>query len=228
MTNDLILIIEDDDAIHRMLADLLHKNGYRTESAFSGTEALRLIGTHSFDLVLLDLMLPGLSGEEVLQKIRAVSTVPVIVLTAKKNKETTVSLLKLGADDYIVKPFYPNELLARIEVCFRQTKQTHHKGKLSYKDIILDPDTHLVTVNGTQLSLTRREFLILELFMSHPQKVFSKANIYEAVWGDEFFGDDNTVNVHISKIRNKLAQASPGSEYIQTVWGVGFKLADDI
>ncbi|WP_093857845.1 response regulator transcription factor [Tenuibacillus multivorans] len=228
VTNCTILIIEDDDDIHRMLVNLLHKNGYHTESAFSGTEALRLFETHSFDFVLLDLMLPGLPGEDVLQKIRAVSTVPIIVLTAKKDKETTVRLLKLGADDYIVKPFYPNELLARIEVRFRQTEPAHYKDKLSYKDIQLDLDKHIVTVNGTQLSLTRREFLILELLVRHPYKVFSKANIYESVWGDEFFGDDNTVNVHISKLRNKLAQASPGSEYIQTVWGVGFKLAEDI
>ncbi|MTW85714.1 response regulator [Virgibacillus dakarensis] len=211
-----------------MLADLLYKNDYRTVSAFSGTEALRLFETNSFDLVLLDLMLPGLPGEDVLQKIRVISKVPIIVITAKKDKETTVHLLKLGADDYIVKPFYPDELLARIEVRFRQIESVHDKDKLSYKDITLDPETHIVTVNGTQLSFTRREFLILKLFMQHPHKVFSKANIYETVWGDEYFGDDNTVSVHVSKIRSKLEQASPESEYIKTVWGVGFKLADDI
>lgn len=228
MTNRMILIVEDDNNIHRMLVDLLQKNDYHTESAFSGTEALRLFESHSFDLVLLDLMLPGLPGENVLQKIRAASTVPIIAITAKKDKETTVHLLKLGADDYIVKPFYPDELLARIEVRFRQTEPRHHQDKLSYKDITLDPDTHLVTVNGRKLSLTGREFLILELLVSHPHKVFSKANIYETVWGDDFFGDDNTVSVHVSNIRSKLLQASPESGYIQTVWGVGYKLADDI
>ncbi len=228
MASRAILIVEDDNTIQGMLANLLHKNDFQTESAYAGTEALRLLETRAFDLVLLDLMLPGLSGEEVLQKIRTVSKVPIIVITAKSDKESTVHLLKIGADDYLVKPFYPDELLARIEVRLRRTEPADLKNELSYKDITLDPDTYVAKVNGVQLPLTRREFLILQLFMRHPHKVFSKANIYEAVWGDEFYGDENTVNVHVSKIRTKLAQVNPESDYIQTLWGIGFKLADHI
>lgn len=223
MRSKKILIVEDDNDIHRMLKDLLHQHDYQTESSYSGTEALRLFESERFDLMLLDLMLPGLSGEELLGKIRNKSPMPIIAITAKKDKETTVKLLKMGADDYIVKPFYPEELIARIELRLRQPVVNEQTNILSYNEITIDLDMHQATINGREMNLTPREFMILELFIRYPHKVFSKANLYETVWGNEFLGDDNTVNVHISKLRNKIKERLPEANYIQTVWGVGFK-----
>lgn len=223
MSSKKILIVEDDNDIHRMLKDLLHQHNYQTESSYSGTEALRLFETDTFDLMLLDLMLPGLSGEELLEKIRTKSSMPIIAITAKKDKETTVRLLKMGADDYIVKPFYPEELIARIELRLRQPVVNEQANILTYNEISIDLDTFQASIKGEDIKLTPREFMILEIFLRYPHKVFSKANLYETVWGNEFLGDDNTVNVHISKLRNKIKEKLPDANYIQTVWGVGFK-----
>ena len=220
-----ILISEDDTHISEMLTHLLKQNGYTPVAAYSGTETLLLFAQGGFSLVLLDLMLPGKTGEEVLTEIRKSSSIPIIVLTAKVDKETTVNLLKLGADDYISKPFDVNELLARITVQLRRTSPTTPQNIITYKDITLDKDGFdAANTNGIKAGLSKREFEILSLMLSHPQKVFTKNNIYESVWGTDFFGDDNTVNVHISKLRAKLAAISPEQEYIQTVWGIGFKM----
>ena len=222
----MILIAEDDIFISEMLCELLTQHGHTPIPAFSGTEALMCLQQGGFALMLLDLMLPGKTGKEVLQEVRKTSAVPIIVLTAMADKETTVSLLKLGADDYIVKPFDNNELLARIDVQLRKSAASN-KGKLKFKDIVLDLEGYDAYVNGTSAGLSKREYEILRLMMSHPQKVFSKNNLYESVWGDEFMGDDNIINVHISKLRGKLAAHSPGVEYIKTVWGIGFKMGEE-
>jgi len=221
-----VLIVEDDMHINELLNELLTQNGYKTSSAYSGTEALLLLSQNKYSLVLLDLMLPGKTGDEVLRETRAVHSTPIIVLTAKTDKETTVKLLQMGADDYLVKPFDNNELLARIAVQLRRVNPTA-ADSLNFKDITLDLNGYDAFINGAKAGLSKREFEILHLMMQHPQKVFTKNNLYESVWGGEFFGDDNTVNVHISKLRTKLAAASSGSskeEYIQTVWGIGFKM----
>lgn len=224
-----ILVIEDDSDISNMICDLLKQNGYNAKPAYSGTEAL-IVFDDKIDLVLLDLMLPGLNGELVLQEIRKHSNVPVIGLSAKSDKSSTVNLLKTGADDYIVKPFNNDELLARIEAQMRRYNRSSslpvENNKLTYKDIAIDTETYSVQVGDTPVSLTKREFLILELLMKHPKKVFTKSNLYEYVWNDEFFGDENTINVHISNIRLKLAKANPSEEYIQTVWAIGFKMSE--
>ncbi len=224
-----ILVIEDDSDISNMICDLLEQNGYNTKSAHSGTEAL-IVFDKKIDLVLLDLMLPGLKGEMVLQEIRKHSNIPVICLSAKSDKASTINLLKSGADDYIVKPFNNDELLARIEAQLRRynpaSSLPSENNKLSYKDISIDKETYSVQVGDTTVSLTKREFLILELLMKYPKKVFTKSNLYEHVWNDEFFGDENTINVHISNIRSKLAKENPSEEYIQTVWGIGFKMSE--
>lgn len=224
-----ILVIEDDVDISNMICDLLMQNGYAAKPAYSGTEAL-MIFDNKVNLVLLDLMLPGVNGELVLQEIRKHSNVPVIGLSAKTDKSSTINLLKSGADDYIVKPFNNDELLARIEVQLRRYNQvpslTSENNKLTYKDISIDIETYSVQVGDTLVTLTKREFLILELLMKYPKKVFTKSNLFEHVWNDEFFGDDNTINVHISNIRSKLAKANPTEEYIQTVWGIGFKMSE--
>jgi DNA-binding response OmpR family regulator len=220
-----ILTVEDDAFISEMLCDLLRQNGYAPTAAYSGTEAILLLAQNSYSLVILDLMLPGKTGEEVLQEIRKNSEVPVIVLTARTDKVTTVKLLQLGADDYIAKPFDNSELIARIDALLRRAKALKPNGEqLKFKDITLDPDTYDALIDGKKAKLSKREFEILQLLMSYPEKVFTKNNLYESIWGGEFLGDDNTINVHISKLRAKLNTISPNTEYIQTIWGIGFKM----
>jgi len=221
-----ILIVEDDGDINNMLCDLLEQNGYISTAAYSGTEAVMRFGSDKYDLVLLDLMLPGKSGIDVLTEIKAVSSVPVIALTAVSDKDSVVSLLKTGADDYITKPFDNSELLARIEVQFRNSAGIYEQHPTSFKDIILDNERYDGFINNQPLQLSKREFEILALLMRNPKKVFTKNNLYESVWHDEFLGDDNTINVHISKIRAKIAKIKPDDEYIHTVWGIGFKMQE--
>jgi DNA-binding response OmpR family regulator len=220
-----ILIVEDDIHINEMLGELLSRNGYTPVSAYSGTEALLILPKGGFSLVLLDLMLPGKSGEQVLTEMRETSSIPVIVLTARTDKETTVKLLRLGADDYIAKPFDNNELLARISVQLRHAIPQNSGGaELQFKDVTLELESYDAVVNGQKAGLSKREFEILKLMIEYPGKVFTKNNLYESVWGGKFLGDDNTINVHISKLRAKLNVLSPDTEYIQTVWGIGFKM----
>jgi len=224
-----ILVIEDDIHISGMLCALLKQNGYAPVAAYSGTEALLILPQGGFSLILLDLMLPGKTGEEVLTEIRTHLSIPVIVLTARTDKETTTQLLRAGADDYIAKPFDNNELLARIDVQLRRaTPKTSETVQLRHKDILLDLDSFDAFIGDQRAGLSKREFEILRLMMSHPNKVFTKNNLYESVWGGEFLGDDNTINVHISKLRGKLHSISPGTEYIQTVWGIGFKMSESV
>lgn len=226
---DYILIVEDDNEINRMLQELLQGNGYEVESAYSGTEALLYLEKQTPQAVVLDLMLPGMEGEELLSEIKKKSKdIAVIVSSAKDDVHTRVEMLRAGADDYVVKPFDTEELLARLEATLRRyTKGVKHESgshTLTFKDIVMDTDQHRVMVSGQEISLTRREYLILELFLSNPNKVFTKNNIYESVWNEEFAGEDNAVNVHISNIRQKLAKVNDKETYIQTVWGIGFKM----
>jgi DNA-binding response OmpR family regulator len=221
-----ILIVEDDVYISEMLCDLLTQNGYDPTAAYSGTEALLRLPGGGFSLMLLDLMLPGKTGEQVLEEVRAVHSLPIIVLTAKADKETTIRLLRLGADDYLVKPFDNGELLARMAVLLRRAESygNANDSALRFKDIVLDIEGFDAMVKGKKAGLSKREFEILRLLMTHPQKVFTKNNLYKSVWGGEFLGDDNTINVHISHLRAKLNAQHPGEEYIQTVWGIGYKM----
>lgn len=218
-----VLVAEDDNDINNMLRDLLENAGFAVEQAFSGTEAVRLMAG-GFDLVMLDLMLPGLAGEEVLKRIRETSDTPVIVVSAKDDKSSKVGLLKSGADDYVTKPFDTDELLARIEALLRRKGKTEDEKILRYKNIEINTVTFETSVNGAAVLLTKREFLILQLLMSNPKKVFTKNNIFESVWNEPFLGEDNSINVHISNIRNKLSKAGGEDKYIQTVWGIGFKM----
>lgn len=217
-----ILIVEDDPDINNLLAEILSRAGYGVQQAFSGTEGKLLLAQGLPSLALLDLMLPGMTGEELIAHIRQSSALPVIVLSAKDAGQDKVAALRLGADDYVTKPFDEQELLARIEANLRRAGlQPTADARLAYKDIVLDRETRRVQAADRDVPLTAREFDILELLMGNPKKVFTKANIYQSVWNDEFYGDDNTVNVHISNLRSKLQ-----GDYIQTVWGIGFKLVD--
>ena len=218
-----ILIVEDDAHISNFIAEALAKSDYSYAQAFSGTEALLLLEKHTFRLILLDLMLPGISGEDFLKKIKPLFTTPVIVISAKGELDSKVDLLMLGAEDYITKPFEIKELLARIAVQLRRVGNGQASKILKHKDITLNSDTMQICIHDKKLSLTKQEYKILELLMSYPSKIFSKQNIYEYAWEGFYIGEDKTINVHISNIRQKLKAVSD-EDYIETVWGVGFKL----
>ena len=223
-----ILVVEDDQDINRLLCKILEDGGYCCRPAFSGSEAMLWAGQYDYDLILLDLMLPGLTGEEFIAELRKSRTMPIIVLSAKAGLESRVNVLKLGADDFIPKPFDNAEVLARVEAQLRRYKQFDRGSGgavLTHGDLVLDKEGVTVTAGGKPVTITAREFRILALLMEHPKKVFTREELYQQVGGGEYMGDDNTVNVHISNLRSKLAKASP-TEYIKTVWGIGFKLND--
>lgn len=169
--------------------------------------------------------MPGLPGEDIILLVRQKSSMPIIVLSAKDTPQDKISALRTGADDYITKPFDEGELLARIEAAIRRAegRPTPVVKTLTFQEICMDCEERTVTVEGKRVPLTAREFDILALLLSNPKKVFTKANLFRSVWNDEFLGDDNTVNVHISNLRSKLGK----KEYIKTVWGIGFKLSEE-
>lgn len=240
-----ILIVEDDIDINNLLAKILKKEGYEPVQAYSGTEAwLRLDqdAILQYSLILLDLMLPGLMGEELIGKIREISSIPILVLSAKSALKDRVGVLNLGADDYLTKPFEKDEVIARVNSALRRylqfgqdsgqrepvTGQEDGAGEsmepLRYKDMVLDVQSREVKLLGSPLVLTAHEFDLLCLLMQHPGKVFSRESLYEQIWQNGYYGEDNTVNVHISNLRKKIAAIDPDTEYIKTVWGIGFKL----
>lgn len=220
-----ILIIEDDTNINNMVSEYLTGSGYLCTQAFSGSEGALRFSMEEFDLILLDLMLPGMTGEELIRTFAG--KVPVIVLSAKNELDSKVELLTAGANDYICKPFDLKELLVRVQVQLRSLPASNlpdAQTELHYKEWILDPETQEMTAAGLPVELTLHEFRILELLMKHPKKVFTKQLIYEYAWEEDYFVEDKTINVHISNIRSKLKPSQTDS-YIQTVWGMGFKLS---
>jgi len=225
-----VLIVEDDENINNLLREALTKHGLNCTQAFSGTEGLIVFKNDKFDLVLLDLMMPGMDGQTLTQRIREVSKVPIIIVSAKSNVDSKVDLLTTGADDFIGKPFELKELIARVDVQLRHKEDEEnqddieHAKVMSFKDLTLNGEKYQVTVKGEDIGLTRQEFRILELFLKYPGKVFSKREIYEYAWNDVYIGEDKTINVHISNIRTKIKKISE-DEYIDTIWGVGFRLA---
>lgn len=224
-----ILVVEDDNDINAILSRIVRQAGYDAVSAYSGTEALLQFERCKPCLVLLDLMLPGLSGREVLEKLRGeyASAVPVIVLSAKGGLGDKVSLLDTGADDYIVKPFEPQEVLARMRSALRRAGSVQERAEqpLTYKNIALFPDIRKVTVCGGELVLTSIEYDLLLTFMRNPEKVYSRQKLYEEVWKDGYYGTDHTVNVHVSNLRKKIKELDEKEDYIQSVYGIGFRLA---
>lgn len=225
-----VLVVEDDADINGLLCNILKKEGYKVRGAYSGSEAIMCLEQFDYDIVMLDLMLPGINGESIIDEIRKSKTMPIIVISAKDTQESKINVLKSGADDFISKPFDINEVLVRVEVQLRRykqfSKQEKQDNKIKHKNILLDTESRQVFIKNNEIALTVREFSILELLMSNPHKVFSRANLFESVWNNEFLGDDNTVNVHVSNLRSKLAKVDGQEEYIQTVWGIGFKLKD--
>lgn len=218
-----ILIIEDNDDINAMIADYLMKNKYQCDQAYSGTEGKIYFLNNHYDLIVMDLMLPGLSGETLLNEIRKQSKVPIIILTAKDTVDSKVNLLSAGADDYLCKPFDLEELLARIQVQLR--KSDNSSELLQFKELTLNNRAYDAFIKSYSLYLTKHEYYILELLMKNPKRVFTKQEIYEYAWNDSYYGDDKTITTHISNIRKKIKQVA-SEEYIKTIWGIGFKMAD--
>ena len=218
-----ILVIEDDREIRKILVQCLGKAGYKVSEEGDGNRAEIAMKNGRYDLILLDLMLPGLSGEYLINEFRKYSDTPVIIISAKSAMETKLETLRLGADDYITKPFDIDEVLVRIQVVLRRTNSSGMGDVLKAGKITLYRDENRVEVDGEQLSLTLKETKLLEMFMANPSKTFTKANLYEQVWEDVYYYEDNTINVHISNLRNKLKKAS-GTDVIETVWGIGYKL----
>ncbi len=224
-----ILTAEDDKEINRLICEYLSSQGYETLSAPNGLDAVRIAREQSdLSLIILDLMLPFRSGDMVLQKIREFSDIPAIVVSAKSETHSKIELLRMGADDYITKPFDLDELLVRVEAVLRRYEgnaaKTEEKKVLSHKNLTLDPISGTAEVCGNALTLTGKEFAILELMLKQPAKLWSKANLFESVWGEDYLSDDNTVKVHMSNIRQKLKNLDPDNDYIETVWGMGYRL----
>lgn len=218
-----ILIIDDDVHIGNVLEEMLLKNGYKVMRAYSGTEALLVLGQSQPDLVLLDLMLPGLSGEELLPHIEGI---PVIVLSAKVDIDNKVDLLLNGAADYVVKPFNSKELLARIAVQFRQQSVKKMDGVLVFEEITLDLKQHQVIVSDQLVKLTRTEYAILKLLMQNSSQVITKSLLLDRISEDTPDCTETSLKMHISNLRKKLRLAS-GRDYIEAIWGIGFKLHSD-
>ena len=217
-----ILIIDDDINIGNMLEELLTKEGYLTSRAYSGTEALLFLSNHTPDLVLLDLMLPGLSGEDVLPKIKGI---PVIIISAKIGIDSKVDMLLGGAADYITKPFDTKELLARIAVALRKSSENRNTGKLIFDDIVLDKTLYKVFVDGKYVKLTKTEYAILKLLMENPTQVITKSIMLDRISEDTPDCVESSLKVHISNLRKKLKDAG-GKNYIEAVWGIGFKMIE--
>jgi DNA-binding response OmpR family regulator len=225
-----ILLVEDDIEINQLVTKYLSKEGFEVHSVYDGKEALFFLNGHEYQLVVLDLMLPNVKGHEVLRLIRAKGTVPVIILSAKDSETDKILGLELGADDYLTKPFTIGELMARVKAQlrrytdFRSGTAESDAELIRHGELDLNLKTFEVLVAGQRKSLTAKEFAILKLFLTNPTRVFTKSQIFEAVWQEESISDDNTVMVHINRLRAKIEQDPSNPAHVQTVWGFGYKL----
>ena len=227
-----ILLVEDDREISEMLEEFLIQEAFEVVPAFDGLEACEKFEDGEFDLVLLDLRIPKMSGMDVMKTIREKSVVPILIVSAKDSLLDKSLGLELGADDYITKPFVMAEVLARIKANLRRTNQyaagssrkQEEPATLSCGDIQLNPADFTVRKRGKKIDLTAKEFEILRLLMQNPKKVYTKEQIYSLVWEDAYLGDENAVNVHISRLRNKIEDDARNPEYIITVWGFGYRI----
>ena len=217
-----ILIIDDDIHINEMLEEVLIQEGYQVSHAYSGTEALLFLANEKPDLILLDLMLPGLTGEEVLPQIEKI---PVIVMSAKVEVKDKVALLLNGAEDYITKPFEIEELLARIVVQLRKSTRLDSSEKLMYREITVNMVTHEAWVGEHEVKLTKTEFAILKILLEHPKQVITKTVLLDRVSEETPDCMESSLRVHIGNLRKKLREIS-GKDYIEAVWGIGFKMAE--
>ena len=222
-----ILVVEDDVDIHNLIKSVLEKERYEINSAYSGTEAILLIEKNDIDLILLDLMLPGLTGEEIIKKV---TNIPIIVISAKISSEDKVNILSNGANDYITKPFDTNELLARVKVQLRINKKEQNT-KLIYKDMVLDKAAPILYIKKEKINLTKTEYIILKQLLLNPKQIITKTKLIQILNEDNKINfatqicDENSLKVHISNIRKKIRNVTT-DEYIESIWGIGFKLYD--
>lgn len=226
-----ILLVEDDTEISEMLKNFLMTENFEVVTAYDGESACEKFFADEYSIVLLDLMIPKISGMEVMKTIRAASTVPIMIISAKDTDSDKTLGLGLGADDYVTKPFSVTEVLARIKANIRRNTQyaagTDAEGDTITKgELTLNTGDYSVMKNGEKIELTAKEFEILYLLMKNPKKVYTKEQMYSRVWNDVYMGDENAVNVHISRLRNKIEDNPREPEYVVTVWGIGYKLGD--
>ncbi|WP_227671634.1 response regulator transcription factor [Lactococcus petauri] len=216
--------MEDNDEIQSILTNQF-KNEYVVISAFSGTEGLLLFENNNINLVILDVMLPGKQGDQVLKELRLKNNVPIIIMSALGDKKKISEFLLNGANDYVTKPFDLDELSARIAVQLRNSNTTESKySQLSFKQITLNSSDFSLNNKEEKIILGRIEFEIIYLLMSHPEKIFTKEHLYEVVWKESYLAGDNTINTHLSNLRKKIAQLDPKNNYIETLWGLGVRM----
>lgn len=226
-----ILLAEDDAEISEMLKNFLMTENFEVVAAYDGESACKKFFADEYSIVLLDLMIPKMSGMEVMKKIRASSTVPIIILSAKDTDSDKTLGLGLGADDYVTKPFSVTEVLARIKANIRRTTQytapaAVENDIITKGELVLNTSDYSVMKNGQKIELTAKEFEILKLLMKNPKKVYTKEQMYSQIWNDAYLGDENAVNVHISRLRNKIEDNPRDPKYVVTVWGIGYKLGE--
>ena len=222
-----MLIIEDERSIAELERDYLEVNGIESDIAMTGEDGIRLAAENDYDLILLDLMLPGADGFELCEKLRQTLDIPILMVTARKEDIDKIRGFDRGADDYIVKPFNPNELVARVKAHIsryeRLTKKNESQQQLMIKNLRIDPNSRSVYLNEQEKTFTAKEFDLLFFLASHPNIVFTKEQLLERIWGYDFLGDASTVTVHIRKIREKIEEDPSKPEYIETIWGVGYR-----
>jgi two-component system response regulator RegX3 len=221
-----VLVVEDEQSLREALVFFLEKEGHEVTVAVDGEEALRVFEKSSADIILLDLMLPKIDGNQVCKQIRQSSNVPIIMLTAKDSEIDKIVGLEIGADDYITKPYSTRELLARIKAVLRRQAEppVNIESVLVAGDLRLDSDRHVVTLSGNPLTLPLKEFELLELLMENVNRVLTRGQIIDRVWGSNYFGDTKTLDVHIKRLRSKVEEDPARPKYIQTVRGLGYKL----
>jgi two-component system response regulator RegX3 len=222
-----ILVVEDEETLSEAISFLLSKEGFEVTVAANGPEAINKFDDSGADLILLDLMLPGLSGTEVCRQIRAKSAVPIIMLTAKDSEIDKVVGLELGADDYVTKPYSSRELIARIRAVLRRGElqdATDDGGALEVGPVRMDTDRHVISVNNEQIALPLKEFELLEFLMRNAGRVLTRMQLIDRVWGSDYVGDTKTLDVHIKRLRAKIEKDPANPEYIQTVRGMGYKM----
>ena len=228
--NNKILLIEDDASISEMVSNYLTKEGFIVTTAFDGEEGIIKFLRDKFDLILLDLMMPKLDGIETMKIVREKSSIPILIMSAKDSDVDKAIGLGLGADDYIAKPFSMIEILARIKASIRRATKYSSSDKIEETQIIcvgkltVDLRNFLVSKNGNPLQLTSKEFDILKLFLQNPNRVFTKSQIYSSIWKEEYYGDENVINVHMRRLREKIEDNPSSPQYIKTLWGIGYKL----
>lgn len=215
-----ILVVEDDMDIHNLIKEVLEQENYNIIDAYSGTEALILLKNQRVDLILLDLMLPGLNGEEIVKEVK---NIPIIVISAKISQEDKINVLLNGANDYIVKPFDKNELLARVKVQLRINEGKIDNKEIQFKDMILKEENHDIYIKEQKIHLTKTEYAILKQLLIHQNQVITKTKLLELLSYDTLDCDENSLKVHISNIRKKIRDITE-EEYIESVWGIGFKI----